>query len=132
MNRPILYKKASRAFPLPSRPVPSRLPHAVHTPPRHGIAIQVPIMPSTMQAANRLQSALADGSSPAMGCWQMIPGSNVSRTLARTGVDWVLVDCEHGNMDGESGAPHCFAPYGEQPHLPPGRGFAFFSHLTVE
>lgn len=24
----------------------------------------------------------------------MIPGSNVSRTLARTGVDWVLVDCE--------------------------------------
>jgi hypothetical protein len=25
---------------------------------------------------------------------QMIPGSNVSRTLARTGVDWVLVDCE--------------------------------------
>ena len=32
---------------------------------------------------------------------QMIPGSNVSRALARTGVDWVLVDCEHGNMDGE-------------------------------
>ncbi|PBP22066.1 HpcH/HpaI aldolase/citrate lyase family protein, partial [Diplocarpon rosae] len=25
---------------------------------------------------------------------QMIPGSNVSRTLARTGVDWVLVDGE--------------------------------------
>jgi hypothetical protein len=25
---------------------------------------------------------------------QMIPGSNVSRTLARTGVDWVVVDCE--------------------------------------
>ena len=25
---------------------------------------------------------------------QMIPGANVSRTLARTGVDWVLVDCE--------------------------------------
>ena len=38
---------------------------------------------------------------PSMGCWQMIPGANVSRTLARTGVDWVLVDCEHGNMDGE-------------------------------
>ncbi len=33
---------------------------------------------------------------------QMIPGSNVSRTLARTGVDWVLVDCEHGNIDGKS------------------------------
>jgi hypothetical protein len=25
---------------------------------------------------------------------QMIPGSNVSRTLARTGVDWVVVDCK--------------------------------------
>lgn len=33
------------------------------------------------------------------GCWQMIPGANVSRTLARTGVDFVLVDCEHGNID---------------------------------
>lgn len=31
----------------------------------------------------------------------MIPGSNVSRALARTGVEWVLVDCEHGNIDGE-------------------------------
>jgi len=29
----------------------------------------------------------------------MIPGANVSRTLARSGVDWVLVDCEHGNID---------------------------------
>ena len=24
----------------------------------------------------------------------MIPGVNVSRMLARTGVDWILVDCE--------------------------------------
>ena len=28
------------------------------------------------------------------------PGANVSRALARTGVDWVLVDMEHGNIDG--------------------------------
>ncbi|KAI0394732.1 Pyruvate/Phosphoenolpyruvate kinase-like domain-containing protein [Xylariaceae sp. FL0594] len=35
-----------------------------------------------------------------MGVWQTLPGANVSRTLARTpGVDWVLVDCEHGNID---------------------------------
>ena len=27
-------------------------------------------------------------------CRQMIPGVNVSRILARTGVDWILVDCE--------------------------------------
>lgn len=38
-----------------------------------------------------------------LGVWQMIPGSNVSRSLARTGVDWVLVDCEHGNIDGVYG-----------------------------
>ncbi|KAI0097761.1 Pyruvate/Phosphoenolpyruvate kinase-like domain-containing protein [Nemania sp. FL0031] len=35
-----------------------------------------------------------------MGVWQTLPGQNVSRILARTaGVDWVLVDCEHGNID---------------------------------
>jgi len=57
-------------------------------------------MASTMQGANRLRVVLGEGA-PAFGCWQMIPGSNVSRTLARTGVDWVLVDQEHGNIDGQ-------------------------------
>ena len=54
---------------------------------------------ASMKAANRLKVAFEEGKGPAMGCWQMIPGANVSRTLARTGVDWVVVDCEHGNMD---------------------------------
>ncbi|RDW85791.1 hypothetical protein BP5796_04116 [Coleophoma crateriformis] len=54
-------------------------------------------MASTMQEANRLRRAMEQG--PSIGVWQMIPGANVSRTLARTGVDWVLVDCEHGNID---------------------------------
>ncbi|KAM3071221.1 hypothetical protein ACMFMF_007693 [Clarireedia jacksonii] len=53
----------------------------------------------SMQAANRLRRVMEEGKEPAIGCWQMIPGANVSRTLARTGVDWVLVDCEHGNID---------------------------------
>jgi len=43
--------------------------------------------------------AFEENVGPSMGCWQMIPGANVSRLLARTGVDWVLVDCEHGNID---------------------------------
>ncbi|KAI1397550.1 Pyruvate/Phosphoenolpyruvate kinase-like domain-containing protein [Hypoxylon fuscum] len=34
-----------------------------------------------------------------MGVWQTLPGQNVSRILARAGVDWVMVDCEHGNID---------------------------------
>lgn len=55
---------------------------------------------STMQASNRLRTALESGK-PSMGAWQMIPGANVSRLLARSGVDWVLVDCEHGNIDGK-------------------------------
>ena len=55
--------------------------------------------PPAMQAASRIRTALA-GDRPAMGMWQMIPGANVSRILARTGVDWVCVDCEHGNIDG--------------------------------
>lgn len=53
----------------------------------------------TMQTANKLKVALAAGQQ-SLGMWQMIPGANVSRILARTGVDWVCVDCEHGNIDG--------------------------------
>lgn len=56
-----------------------------------------------MQAASRLRAALNEGRQT-MGMWQMIPGANVSRILARTGVDWVCVDCEHGNIDGSLAA----------------------------
>lgn len=52
-----------------------------------------------MQACNRLKAAFGEGRQ-SMGMWQMLPGANVSRLLARSGVDWVLVDCEHGNIDG--------------------------------
>lgn len=53
-----------------------------------------------MQEANTLQKALKAGKQ-SMGVWQMIPGSNVSRVLARSGAEWILVDQEHGNIDGE-------------------------------
>ncbi|KAH8881259.1 Phosphoenolpyruvate/pyruvate domain-containing protein [Thozetella sp. PMI_491] len=52
-----------------------------------------------MLQANRLKRAFVDGSGPSFGLWQMLPGSNVARVLARAGVDWVMVDCEHGAMD---------------------------------
>ncbi|KAI9677005.1 MAG: hypothetical protein M1817_006844 [Caeruleum heppii] len=51
-----------------------------------------------MQAANRLQQALRAGRGPSFGAWQMLPGSNHARTLARCGYDWVCVDTEHGNI----------------------------------
>ncbi|KAK0656522.1 Pyruvate/Phosphoenolpyruvate kinase-like domain-containing protein [Cercophora newfieldiana] len=52
-----------------------------------------------MLQSNRLAQTFLEGKAPAMGLWQMLPGSNVSRILARTGVDWIMVDCEHGNID---------------------------------
>ncbi|CAI6098203.1 unnamed protein product [Clonostachys chloroleuca] len=60
-----------------------------------------------MQSSNRLKVALAQGRQ-AFGAWQMLPGANISRLLARTNADWVCVDCEHGNMD--DGAMHDAVP----------------------
>lgn len=51
----------------------------------------------------KLREAFARDQGASLGLWQCLPGANVSRILARAeGVDWVLVDCEHGNIDGES------------------------------
>ncbi|KAF5491120.1 4-hydroxy-2-oxo-heptane-1,7-dioate aldolase [Colletotrichum fructicola] len=60
-----------------------------------------------MQASSRLKMCFDKGQS-SFGGWQMFPGANISRMLARTGVDWVLVDCEHGNID--DGAMHDAVP----------------------
>lgn len=54
-----------------------------------------------MQAANRLLKALRTGSGLSLGAWQMLPGSNISRIIAPSGFDWVVVDTEHGNIDGD-------------------------------
>ena len=52
-----------------------------------------------MKQANRLLQTLT-ANKTAWGHWQTLPGTNVSRAIARSGVDWVLIDCEHGNIDG--------------------------------
>ncbi|KAK5712870.1 hypothetical protein LTR17_006640 [Elasticomyces elasticus] len=58
----------------------------------------------TMQAANRLQKTLKAGKT-AYGGWQMLPGANLSRTIARTpNLDWICVDCEHGNISDDIAA----------------------------
>ncbi|KAI1505257.1 Phosphoenolpyruvate/pyruvate domain-containing protein [Biscogniauxia marginata] len=46
-----------------------------------------------------LKTAFDKNEGPSMGLWQTLPGQNVSRILARAEVDWVMVDCEHGNID---------------------------------
>ena len=38
---------------------------------------------------------------PSFGGWQMLPGSNISRLMAKAGYEWVCVDMEHGNIDGK-------------------------------
>lgn len=50
-----------------------------------------------MQAANHLHKTL-HSNSLALGAWQMLPGSNLSRILARTNPTWICVDTEHGNI----------------------------------
>lgn len=56
---------------------------------------------TTMLQGCVFKNALLKAKGPSMGLWQTLPGANVSRILARAGVDWVLVDCEHGNIDGK-------------------------------
>lgn len=55
-------------------------------------------MASIMKNANTLKTALTAGSGPTFGAWQMLPGGNLSRAIARAGFDWICVDCEHGNI----------------------------------
>jgi 4-hydroxy-2-oxoheptanedioate aldolase len=58
-------------------------------------------MASVMQKANTLRAALNKGNGVSFGAWQMLPGTHLSRAIARSGFDWILVDCEHGNISGK-------------------------------
>ncbi|KAF3043400.1 hypothetical protein E8E12_004912 [Didymella heteroderae] len=58
---------------------------------------------NTLQDRSTIYKAFKKGG-PALGGWQMLPGTNHSRAIARSGVDWVCIDCEHGNID--DGAMH--------------------------
>ncbi|KAK2126246.1 Pyruvate/Phosphoenolpyruvate kinase-like domain-containing protein [Fusarium oxysporum II5] len=53
-----------------------------------------------MGSGNFFKTALDKGAGPSLGYWQMMPSTNISRMLAQTpGCDWVLIDCEHGDLD---------------------------------
>lgn len=53
---------------------------------------------NSLQQASRIYKAFQKGG-PTFGAWQMLPGTNHSRAIARSGVDWICVDTEHGNID---------------------------------
>ncbi|KAI1871479.1 uncharacterized protein JN550_004473 [Neoarthrinium moseri] len=39
------------------------------------------------------------GDGPSIGQWLEFPGYTLARTVGPLGQDWVLIDCEHGNID---------------------------------
>ncbi|OJJ76709.1 hypothetical protein ASPBRDRAFT_27131 [Aspergillus brasiliensis CBS 101740] len=50
----------------------------------------------------RLQASLDRATArqgPSIGQWLEFPGYSLARTVAPLGADWVLIDCEHGNID---------------------------------
>ncbi|KAF2120585.1 Pyruvate/Phosphoenolpyruvate kinase-like domain-containing protein [Lophiotrema nucula] len=53
---------------------------------------------NSLQEASRIYKAFKKGG-PSFGAWQMLPGTNHARAIARSGVDWICVDTEHGNID---------------------------------
>ena len=72
---------------------------------------------NTLQEASRIYKAFQKGG-PSFGGWQvgtagdacigycdtadtpqMLPGTNLARAIARSGVDWICVDTEHGNIN---------------------------------
>ncbi|GAA5912310.1 hypothetical protein JCM5296_000494 [Sporobolomyces johnsonii] len=54
---------------------------------------------------------------PVVGSWMMLPGASLARMIAAAGYDFVLVDCEHGNIaDAEMHAiVHAVAAAGSSP-----------------
>ncbi|KAH7145686.1 Pyruvate/Phosphoenolpyruvate kinase-like domain-containing protein [Dactylonectria estremocensis] len=40
-----------------------------------------------------------DNRGPSIGQWLEFPGYTLAKTIASLGSDWVLIDCEHGNID---------------------------------
>lgn len=59
-------------------------------------------MASVLKNSNTLLKALNNGSGLSFGAWQMLPGTHLSRAIARSGFDWICIDTEHGNIAGES------------------------------
>ncbi|KAJ4472131.1 Pyruvate/Phosphoenolpyruvate kinase-like domain-containing protein [Lentinula aciculospora] len=60
-----------------------------------------PDAPSSSEALMGLQKVMIQASNPrrpVVGSWLMFPGASLARMVAQMGYDFVLVDCEHGNI----------------------------------
>ncbi|KAL6247054.1 hypothetical protein RBB50_006362 [Rhinocladiella similis] len=73
-------------------------------------------MAAIMRNACVLKAKL-DAGQVSFGAWQMLPGQYVSRAIAQSGFDWVLIDCEHGAISDKEmhEAIHAVASCGASP-----------------
>ncbi|GLA86100.1 hypothetical protein AtubIFM56815_010350 [Aspergillus tubingensis] len=63
-------------------------------------SIASPVVSTT--GKTRLQASLERATArqgPSIGQWLEFPGYSLARTVAPLGADWVLIDCEHGDID---------------------------------
>ncbi|RAK85741.1 HpcH/HpaI aldolase/citrate lyase family protein [Aspergillus costaricaensis CBS 115574] len=63
-------------------------------------SIASPVVSAT--GKTRLQASLERATArqgPSIGQWLEFPGYSLARTVAPLGADWVLIDCEHGDID---------------------------------
>ena len=59
---------------------------------------QVAMSSQQMISGNRMRRKLDEAQGPSFGAWQAIPSPQISRAFAESGYDWVVVDCEHGDI----------------------------------
>ena len=69
-------------------------------------------MASVMKNSNTLRKALFTGNGTSFGAWQMLPGTHLSRAIARAGFDWICIDTEHGNIAGKHASSVLSPPSG--------------------
>ncbi|KAJ3761001.1 Pyruvate/Phosphoenolpyruvate kinase-like domain-containing protein [Lentinula raphanica] len=58
-------------------------------------------LPSDAETSLGLRKVMSDARrlhQPVVGSWLMFPGASLARMMAQMGYDFVLVDCEHGNI----------------------------------
>ncbi|KAJ3841242.1 Pyruvate/Phosphoenolpyruvate kinase-like domain-containing protein [Lentinula raphanica] len=58
-------------------------------------------LPSNTETSLGLRKVMSDARKlhrPVVGSWLMFPGASLARMMAQMGYDFVLVDCEHGNI----------------------------------
>ncbi|KAJ3743411.1 Pyruvate/Phosphoenolpyruvate kinase-like domain-containing protein [Lentinula detonsa] len=66
------------------------------------MSYSTPLEPSSSTASllglHKVMIEARNPQRPVVGSWLMLPGASLARMIAQMGYDFVLVDCEHGNI----------------------------------